>query len=289
MVDAGANARACVQTQGACSDVLVGVVGRSDCVCIQDGARCGRDADFAVCEFDVAYGNVGGSQEARCGCGTRAQEHAGSTLRDRACAGHHVDAAAACCCAGGADVGRAGEGHAACSQHTDVAAATDDVSVGGDVSVCSQRLNQDVARAIGTDGCVVCRCAAVVQGDRARCGAQHDVAVATGGANVALAGGLGCKGCGAVDTLHSHRDGINGHAIGLCDVHATGPGRCRQGGHYGFKVVGAGANSTAGSRTHGQASRCDIHICIGIRIAVEDADTGHQANVATGAAGGYGL
>ena len=98
VVDALPNRRAGEQAQGRGRDVLVGVVGRGDHVGIADAARCGRDADLASCEFDVAHCDVGGGQQACGGAGTGAQEHAGCALGDGTGAGQHVNRATARCC-----------------------------------------------------------------------------------------------------------------------------------------------------------------------------------------------
>ena len=57
-------------------------------------------------------------------------------------------------------------------QHADVAAATNDVGVGGDVSAVTQGLDQDIARTIGADACVVI---AAINRDCAVIALQHQV------------------------------------------------------------------------------------------------------------------
>ena len=256
MVHALADARARHQAQRAGRHVLVRVVDRRRSrqrIRVQDAARRRRDAHSTQRQLDIAHRHVGGRQQSRRRRRTRAQEHARRALRDRARARHHVDAATAHTRARRADVGRAREAHAPGCQHAHVAAAADDVRMGRDVRACAQRLDQHVARAVRAHRNVVRRVrrrpgrGAVVQRDRARRRAQHDVTGTSRGADVALRfiGDRRQRRAVTAHTVHAQTHIVDGEVVGLQHVDAAVARTRAQRAHRRLQVVHALADARA--------------------------------------------
>ena len=253
---------------------------------VDDGARVCKDAH--VGRAHVAQRDVGARSQAQ--GRTRGDDIAGSQHDDGAAGGQQMDGTRR----RRADVGRCGVqtdvDFIGC-MNGDVAGAAGDLGLDDHVGASTLGIKQHVPAAIGNhcaDG-GVCH-EPRVQRDAAALGNQHDVPVVACH-QIRLAVGLRCKCCGAIDALHRHTNGVNRNSIGLSDVNTAGTCASGQGDHAGFDVVAAGSDGTAGGASAHEPTGCDdVHLgfaCCG--VAIQNAATGHQAHVATGAAGGDGF